>query len=133
MDLTKTRLIAGAGGALLCFVGFLFVSAAAVAWLAEVWNLPGALCLVGGLALLLGGAMFVFMVQPALDTQKEMDKVEQASAESLASLPIDTAKAFVDKHPVTCLALAIYAGYAVAKEPESAGRTVQTMLRGLTL
>ena len=53
------------------------------------------------------------------------------AAETLADLPFDTVEHIVKKHPLSAVAMALAAGYVVAKDPHNATRGVQRVLSGL--
>lgn len=131
MDRMKLRMFAGAGGVLFGFTGLVALSVALIIVLSEA---VGAALAVTSVALVfvgLGGAGLYFFLLPHKATEDELDALEEAGADALADLPIDTLKSFVHKRPVAAISVALLLGYGLVQDPKSAGRHAQKIILGL--
>ena len=104
MDETKLRIFAAAVGAVLALGGVLALFVAITISLAQVMGLAAAAFTVAGVGLLLAAVCLFFCLQPFRSMEQEVDEVEEATADALADLPLDTLRSFVERKPLTTTA-----------------------------
>ena len=107
MDETKLRIFAAAVGAVLALGGVLALFVAITISLAQVMGLAAAAFTVAGVGLLLAAVCLFFCLQPFRSMEQEVDEVEEATADALADLPLDTLRSFVERKPLTTTAIAM--------------------------
>ena len=115
MDETKLRIFAAAVGAVLALGGVLALFVAITISLAQVMGLAAAAFTVAGVGLLLAAVCLFFCLQPFRSMEQEVDEVEEATADALADLPLDTLRSFVERKPLTTTAIAMALGYSVVR------------------
>lgn len=125
MDHTKLRLISGAAGVLLGLGGIFALFVAATLALAEIMGLTAAAFVVAGAGVLLALICLVICFQPFRSMEDEVGSVEDATAETLADLPFETVRAFIERRPLTTTALAMALGYSVIRHPHAAQRQAE--------
>jgi len=131
MEKAKLRLLAAVGGALFGFAGALSMAYALVVVLTPVLGLAWATVSVGGVLIGLSCLCLYFFLLPYKPAEAEAQQAESLAAETLADLPFDTVQHIVKKHPLSAVAIALAAGYVVARDPENATRGVQRVIAGL--
>lgn len=131
MDKAKLRFAAGAGAAIFGVVGVSVLSIGAALALEPRHGLVVSLGAVGGVLFLVAAAMLFILTRPDQSTEKEMEKVEELAAETLADLPFETVKAIIEKRPIASLAIAATTGYAMSKDPERTTRNLRRAVTGL--
>jgi hypothetical protein len=131
MDTTKLRLFAAVAGIVFGLGGVFALAVALTLALATVMGLVGACFTVAALLLSAACACLYMFLQPARSSADELDDIEDATADALADLPFDALKSIVEKRPLTVTALALLAGYSVAKDPAGVARQAQRFMVGL--
>lgn len=131
MDTTKLRVAAGAGAIFFGIAGVISLTVAGVIALATVigvvWSSVTAAVVFIAAACI---CLYIFL-EPEKATSEEVDEIEDATADALADLPFDTVKAIIQKRPLTSVGLALVAGYAASRDPESTARHAQRLILGL--
>ena len=130
MDKAKLRLLAALGGALFGFAGALSLSYAVIVVLTPVLGLAWATVTVGTVYLALACGCLYYFLLPHKAAEAEVSQAEEMAAATLADLPFDTAQEIVRRHPISAIALALAAGFVVAKDPENASRGLQRLMTG---
>lgn len=131
MDTTKLRLLAAVAGIVFGLGGVFALAVALTLALATVIGLVGACFTVAALMMSAACACLYMFLQPARSSGDELDTIEDATADALADLPFDTLKSIVEKRPLTVAALALVAGYSVARDPAGMARHAQRFMVGL--
>jgi hypothetical protein len=131
MEKAKLRLLAAAGGALFGFAGAMSMAYALVVVLTPILGLAWATVSVGAIFIALACLCLFYFLMPYKAAEEEAHQAEALAAETLADLPFDTVEHIVKKHPLSAVAMALAAGYVVAKDPHNATRGVQRVLSGL--
>ena len=122
--------MAGAGGALIGFVGILAMSAAMILGLSEFIGMTASALVVGFIYIALAVIGIQFFIAPFKSSDEEIDQLEHATADALADLPFDTIKALVEKRPFTAISVAALAGYAATRDPDNAIKNAERMFMG---
>lgn len=131
MDRTKIRVFAGAAGVLFGFTGLVALSVALIIVLSETMGTALAVTSVALVFVGLGCAgLYVFLL-PHRPSEDELESLEEAGADALADLPIDTLKSFVSKRPIAATSAAVMLGYTMMQDPGNAGKQAQRMFLGL--
>ncbi|HAE26551.1 MULTISPECIES: phage holin family protein [Hyphomonas] len=131
MDETKLRIFAAAVGAVLALGGVLALFVAITISLAQVMGLAAAAFTVAGVGLLLAAVCLFFCLQPFRSMEQEVDEVEEATADALADLPLDTLRSFVERKPLTTTAIAMALGYSVVRHPHTAQRHAERFIMSM--
>lgn len=131
VDETKLRVFAAAVGAVLALGGVLALFVAITISLAQVMGLAAAAFTVAGVGLLLAAVCLFFCLQPFRSMEEEVDGVEEATADALADLPLDTLRSFVERKPLTTTALAMALGYSVIRHPHTAQRHAERFIMSM--
>jgi len=131
MDPAKLRIVLAVGGAMFGFAGILVLAVASALILQIYIPLEAAAAITGGSLLLFGGAMIFAGAKLLKPAEKELDQLEEATADVLADLPFETLKSMVEKRPLAVTSLAAFVGYSMADDPGSAGRTLQRTILGI--
>ena len=131
MDETKLRIFAAAVGAVLALGGVLALFVAITISLAQVMGLAAAAFTVAGVGLLLAAVSLFFCLQPFRSMEQEVDEVEEATADALADLPLDTLRSFVERKPLTTTAIAMALGYSVVRHPHTAQRHAERFIMSM--
>jgi hypothetical protein len=63
--------------------------------------------------------------------EQEVDEVEEATADALADLPLDTLRSFVERKPLTTTAIAMALGYSVVRHPHTAQRHAERFIMSM--
>ena len=128
MDHTKLRFLAAVVGLLLGLVGTSALFVAATLALAGLVGLTAAAFIVAGSGIVLAGiSLFVFL-EPFRSMEEEVEDVEDVTAETLADLPFDAIRSFVERRPLTTTALAMALGYSVVRHPQAAQRQAERFI-----
>ena len=132
MDPAKQRLFAGIGGALFGFTGIIaLMGATTIALSSHVGYAVGA-AISGLIFLTLGAGLLFLFIKPTKAASKEIDQLEDATADALADLPFDTLKSMIDKRPLAMTSVAALIGYGLASDKNNMGaKTLQRLLMGL--
>tara|TARA_B100000767_G_scaffold73126_1_gene69816 strand:+ start:519 stop:917 length:399 start_codon:yes stop_codon:yes gene_type:complete len=131
VDETKLRIFAAAVGAVLALGGVLALFVAITISLAQVMGLAAAAFTVAGVGLLLAAVCLFFCLQPFRSMEQEVDEVEEATADALADLPLDTLRSFVERKPLTTTAIAMALGYSVVRHPHTAQRHAERFIMSM--
>jgi cytochrome c biogenesis protein CcdA len=132
MDPAKRRLFAGIGGALFGFTGIFALMGALAFYLTTFMNDASAFALSGLTFILIGVALLYLFLKPTKAASKELDQLEDATADALADLPFDTLKSMVEKRPLAMTGIAALVGYTLASDKNETGtKTLQKLLFGL--
>lgn len=131
MDTTKLRLFAAVAGTLFGLVGAFALAVASTLALAGIMGIVGASFTVAALLLAAAcGCLYLFL-QPQTSSSDEVDKMEDVAADTLGDLPFDAIQSIIEKRPLTVAALALVAGYSVARDPAGVARHAQRFMIGL--
>ena len=131
MDPAKLRIVLAVGGAMFGFAGILVLAVASALILQMFMPLAIAATITGGSLLIFGGALIFTGAKLLKPAEKELDQLEEATADVLADLPFETLKSMVEKRPLALTGLAAFVGYSMADDPGSAGRTLQRTILGI--
>lgn len=132
MDPAKQRLFAGIGGALFGFTGIFALMGAFALYLSTFMGDALAFALTGLTFILVGVAFLYVFLKPGKAASKELDQLEDATADALADLPFDTLKSMVEKRPLAMTGIAALIGYTLASDNNDMGaKTLQRALFGL--
>lgn len=131
MDATKVRLAAGAGAVFFGAAGMIALSIAGIIALAAVIGIVWASVTAAVIYTAAACACLYVFLRPQRATGEEVSDLESTTADALADLPFDTVKSMVQKRPLTSIGLALVAGYAVSRDPETTARHAQRLLLGL--
>lgn len=127
MDRAKLRLLAGTGGVVFVFTGLVALSVALIIVLSEPLGMALAVTSVALVFVGLGCVGLYIFLMPHRPTDAEINAVEEAGADALADVPVDTLKSFVSKRPVAATASALLLGYTMTRDPKNAARQAQRM------
>ncbi len=123
--------MAAAAGLLLGLGGVATLVVALTMALAQIIG-PVAACFAIATLMLSGMlASLVFCLQPYRTVRKEMENMEESTAEALADLPFDTLRALVERRPLTVTAIAMFMGYTAMRDPHAAQRHAERFLMDL--
>ncbi len=128
MDKAKARVAAAACALFFGLAGVVALAFALTILLAESIGLAPAVSLVAVIFLGLSGASFIIFLIPGKPIEKEIDQLEDAGASALADLPVDALKTFVQRRPATSIALALFVGYTLVRDPETARKHIERAL-----
>jgi hypothetical protein len=131
MDPAKLRIVLAVGGTMFGFAGILVLAVASALVLQLFMPLGAAAAITGGAWLLLGGALIFAGAKLLKPAEKELDQLEEATADALADLPFETLKSMVEKRPLAITSLAAFVGYSMVDDPGTAGRTLQRTILGI--
>ena len=131
MDPAKLRIVLAVGGAMFGFAGILVLAVASALILQMFMPLEVAATITGGSLLIFGGGLIFTGAKLLKPAEKELDQLEEATADVLADLPFETLKSMVEKRPLALTGLAAFVGYSMADDPGSAGRTLQRTILGI--
>ncbi len=141
-DATKRQASIIAGGAILGLAGFGCFVAAAVIALREYVSTPVAALIVGSVLLVAAGAFFVVATRQKRtiaddfgDAKQQIltaiSDVKDATIDKVTHAPYNALNDIVDKRPITSMAVAIAAGFAVAKDPSMLTSGVNRLINRL--
>jgi uncharacterized membrane protein len=131
MDAAKLRLSLAVGGAMFGFAGILVLAIAGSLALANMLPIEIAVLIVGMVLFAIGAIAIFFGLKVLKSAEKELDQLEEATADALADLPFDTIKSMVEKRPLAITGLAAMIGYSMADDPGATGRTLQRTILGI--
>jgi hypothetical protein len=131
VGLTKLRLVAAAAGILLGLGGVFALAIGLTLALAKPMGLIGATFTIA--ALLVAGAItgFYVFLTPKAATAAAPAKQASTPADMLARLPMEAARAVIQKYPLGVSAAALLVGYTVIRNPELVRRQVERLITNL--
>lgn len=132
MDPAKQRILAGIGGALFGFTGILGLMGALTVAIAPQIGYAAGAALSGVMFIIFGGGLLFVFLKPNKSASKEINQLEDATADALADLPFDTMKSMIEKRPLAMASIAALVGYGLANDRNGLGsKTLQRVLFGL--
>ena len=131
MDPAKIRISFAVGGAMFGFAGICVLAVAGSLAIANYLPLELAVLIVGATLFIVGAVLIFLGLKILKPAEKELDQLEEATADALADLPFDTIKSMVEKRPLAITGLAAMVGYSMADDPGAAGRTLQRTILGI--